>query len=171
MLKEEKMTQLEITNKSNSYKRKLNKCNQHIDNYGQSISSFSKFKNYLTQSNLKAKKHKKIALTYACVSTALALIFIFVSWPVSIGLLVASIASFERFAFFTKVSKKFQHCIDYLSNVISNLSTKQFNYETQRDCAYEEIIKLENTLPDVIVKYFESKNDQNIEDNLDICSL
>lgn len=165
------MTQSEITKKSNLYKNELNKCKIHIDNYGQSINAFSKFKSYLSISKDKAKKHKKLALIHACICIGFTLFCSFVSLPIAFILLVASIALIERFAFFSKVFKKFENCVNYLSKIITNLTNKQFDYVIQRDYALEEIIKLENMVPEVISQYLEPNENSKLEENLDVLSL
>lgn len=165
------MTQAEITTKSNLYKTKLIDCENHIDGYDQSINSFQKFKNYLEKSNEKAQKMKILSLFFSCTFGALAIATIFSCLPVGLAFIFASLVSLERLAFFAKVTRKFNHCITYLTRVITNLSTKQSDYMLQKEYALSEIIKLEKTIPETISSYLENNRNSIIEEDLEVCGL
>ena len=165
------MTQAEITNKSNLYKMKLSDCDKHIDGYYHSIDSFQKFKNYLEKSNKRAKKMQRISLISSCLFGVLALATVFSCVPIGIAFVIVSAVSLERFVFFEKVTKKFSHCINYLSRVIRNLSSKKSDYMLQREFALGEIIKLEKTIPETISSYLENECSNLIEEDLEVCGL
>ncbi len=171
------MTKTEIVNKSNTYKSKVNDCESKINKCSHSIDTFGKFKAYLENSLSKVKQHKKFTLTFLCCCSAFAAISVFISIPVAIVLLVGSIVSLERFVFFTKVTSKFEHCVEYLSNVVEKLTSKQSKYLSERDFALEEIIKLEKAIPEVITyldeinALEENKTEDLVDNTLDVCGI
>ncbi|MBQ9795940.1 MAG: hypothetical protein IJW36_03185, partial [Clostridia bacterium] len=75
----------------------------------------------------------------------------------------------ERFLFFTRVTKKFEHCISFLNNVITNLTTKQSNFVAERAYALEEIMKLEKEMPEVIT--FLNKSTPIIEEEINVLEI
>ena len=165
------MTQQEITNQSNLHKFEYNKCKQHVEDFNKTISSFVDFHNYLNNSKSKVKKACLNTLIISSVGLSLTILFSFLNIPIALTLLIGSILVFERCIFFNKILKKFDHCVSYLSKLISNLSTKQLDYANKRDLELEEIIKLENTTPEEISKFIAQEERPKIEEDIEILTL
>lgn len=158
------MTHKEITNISNEHKNEYNKYNKQVENYDNSIMSFFKFYNYLNTSKKKSEKLYKSTLISGYLFGLITAISAFISLPVSIVFLIISTITFERCFFFNRVLKKFNHCVSYLSKVITNLSTKQLDYAHKRDLEMEEIKKLEKMVPEEIIRHvgFQTLTDENL---------
>ena len=114
------MTKTEITDKSNSYKTNLIHYELKISKYNNSIDTFSKFKAYLENSLSKVKEHKKHSLIFSIICSAFAAMTVFLSWPIAIIIMGFAVGAFERLIFFTRAENKFEHCINYLSDLLEN---------------------------------------------------
>ena len=165
------MTQKEITNQSNLHKFEYNKRKQQVEDFDKIIDSFADFHNYLNNSKCKVKKLCLNTLIISSVGLSLTILFSFLNIPVALTLLIGSIIVFERCIFFNKILKKFDHCVSYLSKMITNLSTQQLDAANKRDLEMEEIIKLENTTPEEISKFIAKEERPRIEEDIDILSL
>ena len=162
------MTQEEIINQSNSRKFEYNKCIQQLEEFDKSINTFVDFHNYLSNSKKKVKKICLSTLIVGITSALLTLVFSFISLPVAILMSITSIIVFNRCIFFNKILKKFDHCVSYLSKLITNLTTKQLDCSSKKELAMEEIIKLENTTPKEISKFIALEERPKLEENLDL---
>ena len=142
------MTQPEINERSNQCKSELNQCKIRVENCGHAIEAFEMLKNYYAQKTNEVKTKKLLSIFSTVISAMFATCFLFISIPVfivSMGVLGFSI---NRTCFFVDVEKKFNHCHTYFGNIVTHLQDKKLTYSEKCKLILEEIIKLENELPD-----------------------
>ena len=98
----------------------------------------------------------------------------FLSLPASLIASVVFLFSLNRFYFFKDVEKKFEHCHILFNNIVQHLTDKKLSYSAKIQLIMQEIIKLENTLPDAKTEVTSSTvtaTQMFIQEESDIASL
>lgn len=160
---EEKMNKHEIFEKSNLYKRKYNKLEKNASDCKRSLYLFDKYKKFFSIKEKETKSFKKKLLTLGVVLSPLALLSIFISYFAAIPFVVGAVVIWERFFFFKKISKKFSHCHEILSNITNNLSQKETNFQNEKTLTMAKIIELENAIPEEVKQEIEKIETEIVE--------
>lgn len=168
------MTQAEITEESNKQKAELNTCTRRVENCGQAIKTFGDLRDYYKRKTLEVK-NKKIFSFFGTIISLIAMISMyFLSLPASLIAFVVFLFSLNRFYFFKDVEKKFERCHILFNNIVQHLTDKKLSYSAKIQLIMQEIIKLENTLPDAKTEVTSSTvtaTQMFIQEESDIASL
>ena len=133
------MTQTELNQELNYYKIEYNKVDEKIDSCSHAIKTFQELQTYFLNCEKKIKTKKTISAVTLGICLPLSLLFLPFAIPLSLILFAVSICACERTLFFKKISKKFEHCTTYATNVLNNLCEKQSSNFHNRSLMMEKI--------------------------------
>ena len=142
------MTKAEITEESNRQKAELNTCTRRVENCGQAIKTFGLLRDYYKRKTTEVKIKKVVSFAGFILALISMIATYFISLPACFVASSIFLFSINRFYFFKDVEKKFERCHTLFNNIVQHLTDKKLSYSAKIELIMQEIIKLENMLPD-----------------------
>ena len=140
------MTKYDLSTELNNYKTEYNKYSQKVDDYSNAIKSFQEYQHYFSSRATKCKNKKNIYSTLLAISLPVSILLALFSFPLATIVFALTVGFTERTMFYNKIFKKFDHCSNYMQNIVTNLTNKQNTYIENKNLTMDKIIAINNIL-------------------------